>query len=73
MTKAAAANDNLNQKFFLKKLRKYEILISSICILGICICLYALQVEIYKSKDSSYIAYCDISAYISCSRVFTSK
>lgn len=62
-----------NQKYFLKKLKRCEIVISSLCIIGICICLYGLQVEIYKGKDKNYIAFCDIGAFMSCSKVFTSK
>ena len=60
-------------RFFLKKLKRLEILISTVCIVGLIICLYALQVEIYKSRDKSYVAYCDLNEYFSCSKVFSSK
>ena len=70
-TKASSKNDDY--RFFLKKLKRLEILISTICIIGLVICLYALQVEIYKSRDNSYVAYCDLNEYFSCSKVFSSR
>ncbi len=60
-------------KSILKKSKRTEIFISTLCILGILVCLYALQVEIYKAKDSSYKAFCDIDGFFSCSKVFMSK
>ena len=62
-----------NYRNYLKNSKLMEKLISSICIFGILVCLYAFQVEIHKSKDKGYVAYCDISSFISCSKVFTSK
>ena len=66
-------NTNEDYRFYLKKLKRLELLISTFCIAGIFICLYALQVEIYKSRDSGYVAYCDLNEYFSCSKVFSSK
>ncbi|XP_042236245.1 vitamin K epoxide reductase complex subunit 1-like [Homarus americanus] len=40
---------------------------------GIGLSLYALYVEIKKESDRDFQAMCDISASVSCSRVFTSK
>ena len=57
----------------LLKLRRIEISICTICIIGIFVCLYALRVELYKEKDSSYKALCDLNEWISCSKVFTSR
>jgi hypothetical protein len=65
-----------NKKIYqnlLIKLKRVEIFISTICILGICLCLYALKIEIYRERDSSYRALCDFNEWISCSKVFTSK
>ncbi|CAG5123354.1 unnamed protein product [Candidula unifasciata] len=42
-------------------------------VLGVLVCLYALHVEVSKEKDPSYKAMCDISEYMSCSRVLTSQ
>ena len=66
-------NDRALYKGYLKKLKHLELIISFLCILGIFICLYSIQVEIYKSRDKNYVAYCDINDWISCSRVFNSK
>lgn len=40
---------------------------------GIMLSTYALHVEVAKETDRSYQAMCDISTYISCSKVFTSR
>lgn len=67
------SNDKALYKSYLKRLKRLEIIITFLSILGIFICLYSIQVEIYKSRDKSYVAFCDINDYISCSRVFNSK
>uniref|UniRef100_A0A1B6EAE4 vitamin-K-epoxide reductase (warfarin-sensitive) n=1 Tax=Clastoptera arizonana TaxID=38151 RepID=A0A1B6EAE4_9HEMI len=41
-------------------------------ILGIILSIYAYIVEISKEHDEKYIALCDISEHMSCSKVFTS-
>lgn len=43
------------------------------CIVGILICIYALHVEHSKESNKEYRALCDISEYMSCSNVLTSK
>ena len=43
------------------------------CVLGLLVSFYALWVEVQHYKDSSYQAYCDLGAYLSCSKVLTSK
>lgn len=42
-------------------------------VLGISVSLYALYIEVRKSKDKNYKAACDLSENMSCSRVLTSK
>ena len=54
-----------------KEIRKALQLI--LCILGILISVYAYHVETSKESDTSYTAFCDISATVSCSKVFSSK
>ncbi|XP_074642472.1 vitamin K epoxide reductase complex subunit 1-like protein 1 [Tubulanus polymorphus] len=44
-----------------------------LCAAGIAVCAYAYHVETSKENDASYRAYCDLSEYISCSKVFTSR
>ncbi len=66
-------NDKQLYKEYLKKLKHLEVVIAFLGILGIFICLYSIQVEIYKTRDKNYVAYCDISDFISCSKVFNSK
>lgn len=61
-----------NFKLYFKSLKRCELFISSLCCLGILVSLYALQVEIYKSRDKNYSAYCDIGPF-SCSKVFMSR
>uniref|UniRef100_A0A146MIX5 vitamin-K-epoxide reductase (warfarin-sensitive) n=1 Tax=Schistosoma mansoni TaxID=6183 RepID=A0A146MIX5_SCHMA len=48
-------------------------LMSSSCIVGILICIYALHVEHSKESNKEYRAFCDVSEYMSCSNVLTSK
>jgi vitamin-K-epoxide reductase (warfarin-sensitive) len=43
------------------------------CFIGICLSLYALFVEYKAGMDSSYVALCDISEDLACSKVFLSK
>ena len=42
-------------------------------LLGVIVCFYAYYVETAKQNDSNFTAACDISASISCSKVFSSK
>ena len=70
--KKAKINKTTYQSLLIK-LRRIEISISTLCIVGILVCLYALKVELYKEKDNSYKALCDFNEWISCSKVFTSK
>ena len=67
-----SGNDKSNYKSYLKSLKRCELIMSSLNCLGILLALYALQVEIYKGRDNSYTAYCDIGPF-SCTKVFTSK
>ncbi|XP_013378654.1 vitamin K epoxide reductase complex subunit 1-like protein 1 [Lingula anatina] len=53
--------------------RLYTSLLLLLCVLGFLVSVYAYHVEITKERDSSYRAMCDISAKISCSKVFTSR
>ncbi len=41
--------------------------------LGIALSLYALYVEIQKERNPKYVALCDISENMSCSKVLTSE
>uniref|UniRef100_A0A4W3GMH7 vitamin-K-epoxide reductase (warfarin-sensitive) n=1 Tax=Callorhinchus milii TaxID=7868 RepID=A0A4W3GMH7_CALMI len=43
------------------------------CVLGLLLSVYAYHVETTKARDRAYEAMCDLSASISCSRVFTSR
>lgn len=44
-----------------------------LCAAGLALSIYAWHVETSKELDAAYRAMCDISADISCSRVFTSR
>ena len=44
-----------------------------VCILGFGLSLYALHVERSAETDIEYVAYCDISTRVSCSKVFLSE
>lgn len=44
-----------------------------LCAAGLALSIYAWHVETSKERDAAYRAMCDISADISCSRVFTSR
>ena len=44
-----------------------------LCLLGVIVCFYAYYVETSKENDANFTAACDISASISCSKVFSSK
>ena len=50
----------------------YRYLLHFLCIAGIALSVYAYFVEFMKSHEKNYVAYCDISAYMSCSKVFSS-
>ncbi|XP_077170871.1 vitamin K epoxide reductase complex subunit 1 [Paroedura picta] len=45
----------------------------ALCAVGLALSLYAFHVETSKEQDASYRALCDLSAAVSCSRVFTSR
>ncbi|KAK0132699.1 Vitamin K epoxide reductase complex subunit 1-like protein 1 [Merluccius polli] len=45
----------------------------AVCLLGVALSLYAFRVERETARDAGYRAMCDVSASISCSRVFTSS
>ncbi|KZC05471.1 PREDICTED: vitamin K epoxide reductase complex subunit 1-like protein 1 [Dufourea novaeangliae] len=47
--------------------------ITSICLLGLVACFYTHVVEELKAENDSYVALCDISDHISCSKVFTTE
>ncbi|XP_071539939.1 vitamin K epoxide reductase complex subunit 1-like protein 1 [Panulirus ornatus] len=57
------------QKYY----RKLHMSLILLAIIGIFLSAYALYVEVLKEIDRDYQAMCDISASISCSKVFTSK
>ncbi|XP_032803178.1 vitamin K epoxide reductase complex subunit 1-like [Petromyzon marinus] len=44
-----------------------------LCALGVTLSLLALHVEVAKERDSTYSAWCDFSASVSCSKVFSSR
>ncbi|EDO35534.1 predicted protein [Nematostella vectensis] len=44
-----------------------------LCVAGVFLSAYALNVEVSKSNNKDYRAICDISEKISCSKVFSSK
>ena len=44
-----------------------------VCLIGYCLSLYAIHVESSAEDDSNYVAYCDISSKVSCSKVFLSE
>ncbi|XP_028838380.1 vitamin K epoxide reductase complex subunit 1-like protein 1 [Denticeps clupeoides] len=44
-----------------------------VCLLGVLLSVYAFHVEREKERDSSYRAVCDLSASVSCSKVFSSR
>lgn len=67
------STDRKEIKKYLKSSKRLEIILSFLCITGILVCLYALQVEIFKFKDKNYVAFCDIDGLMSCSKVFSSK
>uniref|UniRef100_A0A6B2LP68 vitamin-K-epoxide reductase (warfarin-sensitive) n=1 Tax=Arcella intermedia TaxID=1963864 RepID=A0A6B2LP68_9EUKA len=41
--------------------------------MGILVSLYGIYVEVNASNDSSFSSWCDLSSYISCSKVLTSE
>ncbi|CAL4154099.1 unnamed protein product, partial [Meganyctiphanes norvegica] len=50
-----------------------QVTIGILCLAGTLLSGYAYYVEVAKEFNKDYQALCDISAYISCSKVFTSK
>lgn len=53
--------------------RKYNTWIIISCLIGLVLSLYATYVEINSELDRNYRALCDISARISCTKVFSSR
>jgi len=43
------------------------------CVVGICLSLYALFLEYTIANDKNYVALCDVSEWISCTKTFSSK
>ncbi|CAF0864209.1 unnamed protein product [Brachionus calyciflorus] len=65
--------DKESQRDHLKSSKKLELILSFLSTGGILVCLYALQVELFKLRDKNYVAFCDIDGFMSCTKVFTSK
>uniref|UniRef100_A0A2P2I346 vitamin-K-epoxide reductase (warfarin-sensitive) n=1 Tax=Hirondellea gigas TaxID=1518452 RepID=A0A2P2I346_9CRUS len=56
------------------KVLSYSRLLNTILsFLGIMLSVYAVYVEVKKEEDSDYVALCDITEIISCSKVFSTK
>jgi vitamin-K-epoxide reductase (warfarin-sensitive) len=55
------------------KLRRLRSYFAFFCFAGIALSSYAFYVETKKEHDDSYVAMCDISESMSCSKVFSSK
>ncbi|XP_008201671.1 vitamin K epoxide reductase complex subunit 1-like protein 1 [Tribolium castaneum] len=51
----------------------YNYAISFFCILGLGLSIYAYIVELQVENDSKYVAMCDISEHMSCSKAFKSE
>ncbi|XP_019619480.1 PREDICTED: vitamin K epoxide reductase complex subunit 1-like protein 1 [Branchiostoma belcheri] len=45
---------------------------ASLCVVGIILSIYALHVELEKEKNKSYVALCDFSDRVSCTKAFSS-
>jgi len=56
-----------------KRLTIYSVSSILLCCIGTLLAIYAYYVEFSKESDHSFKALCDISASMSCSKVFTSK
>ncbi|XP_008558437.1 vitamin K epoxide reductase complex subunit 1 [Microplitis demolitor] len=56
-----------------KKLDKINAGIITSCIVGMSLSYYAYIVETTKEKDHNYMAMCDISEHVSCTRAFMSE
>jgi len=54
-------------------IKRCQVTIGVLCLTGTLLAGYAYYVEVAKEFNPDYQAMCDISAYISCSKVFTSK
>lgn len=50
--------------------RKARVFLS---VLGLCLSVYALHVELSRESDPDYRAMCDLGESVSCSKVFTSR
>jgi len=44
-------------------IKRSELLVALMCVLGIILCLYTIKIEIFKAKDSSYKALCDFNEF----------
>ena len=44
-----------------------------LCVLGLCLSVYALHVELSRERNPDYRAMCDLGESVSCSKVFTSR
>ena len=55
------------------KLRRIRSCFAFFCFAGIALSSYAFYVETKKEHDDSYVAMCDISESMSCTKVFSSK
>ncbi|XP_064460339.1 vitamin K epoxide reductase complex subunit 1-like [Ornithodoros turicata] len=55
------------------RLRFIRTINSFLCVFGVVLSIYAYHVETQKERDSQYVAMCDVSAHMSCSKVFTSR
>ncbi|XP_011874956.1 PREDICTED: vitamin K epoxide reductase complex subunit 1 [Vollenhovia emeryi] len=54
-------------------LRGLDAGIMSLCVIGLGLSYYAYVVETRKEQDDSYVAMCDISENVSCTKVFASE
>lgn len=43
------------------------------CVIGVLLSCYAYVVELRKEADAGYVASCDISEHMSCTKAFSSK
>uniref|UniRef100_T1J6K7 vitamin-K-epoxide reductase (warfarin-sensitive) n=1 Tax=Strigamia maritima TaxID=126957 RepID=T1J6K7_STRMM len=56
-----------------EKIARLHIWITFCCMLGLSLSFYAYYVEVQKTRNKKYTAFCDISEHVSCSKVFNSK
>ncbi|CAG5129578.1 unnamed protein product [Candidula unifasciata] len=67
---AGAAVKKVSQPRSSKYLRAFILVL---CLLGLCISIFGLYIEILKEKNPNYVPFCDINSYIACSRALTSR